>query len=95
MGRKELYQISKIYQRTVNFKCGKTGVEEIACYEENGKYYLRICKCSCHIIAAKSKTTKMYEVWNEKPFTKEFETKEQANNYFKKVNKNGDWRLIK
>ena len=95
MTRKENSRKYKIYQRTVNFKCGKTGIEEIACYEENGKYYFRICKCSCHIVATKSGVSKNYEVWNSKPFTKEFATKEQANAYFKKLNKKGDWRLVK
>ncbi|MCF0105401.1 MAG: hypothetical protein HUJ53_01420 [Holdemanella sp.] len=84
--------MNKLFKREATFGCGMTGTEYIEAYEENGKFYLKIHKVSCHIVGHKQ--GKGYEVWNDRPFIKEFRTKEQANNYFKAINKNHDWKAV-
>lgn len=83
----------KVWTRVVTFKCGKTGTEEISAYEENGKYYLRIITCYCHVYTIKHKT--YYEVGYNKPYIKEFDNREWANKYFLKCTADGDWKRVK
>lgn len=67
----------KIYTKEItNLNKTLKGISEIACYTENGKYYLRF-----------SLLKGWYYYGGEKRsfFTKEFTSKENANNYFKKA----------
>lgn len=67
--RKEVVSINKINK----------GFSEIACYTENGKYYLKF--------SLLNGWTRLYNEEKRSGFTKEFNTKESANNYFKKAGK--------
>ena len=68
----------RIYQKEiVSVNKSKRGISEIASYTENGKYYLRFS-------ILKGWSRKYHEELRT-GFTKEFSTKESANNYFKKA----------
>lgn len=59
----------------------------IGAYEENNKYYLIIEKHFTRIVATKG-NKKAHSEWDYTQTKKEFNTPEQANNYFKTIKKN-------
>lgn len=58
----------------------------IKAYEENGKYYLIISKKIKYLAATRSGKTAIEE--DIRTYKKEFNNKDQANNYFKAIKKN-------
>lgn len=69
-----------IYQKIISNK-DKTlnGISEIACYKENGKYYLRF--------SLLKGWSRLYHEEIRNTFIKEFDNKDQANKYFIQASK--------
>ena len=59
----------------------------IGAYEKNGKYYLVIEK-EIRMLAATRNSKKSHVEYNYTHYEKEFNTAQQANNYFKAIKKN-------
>ena len=71
----------KIFTTTEDDGTEKT----VEAFEYNGKYWLRIHRILWYVLDRTAECGKKYRMTNEAHFIKEFETKEHANNYFKKI----------
>ncbi len=82
----KLYANGEIVIKTYGNEASGLDKEEktIEAFEYNGRFYLRIHKVYRYLTGER-RCGKRYKMTKESHFIKEFETKQQANNYFKKV----------
>ena len=82
----------KIYSGTIN-ENGNQVEKSIEAFEHDGKFYLRIHSSFDYILDRTAECGKRYKMRKENHFIKEFNNKNHANNYFKKI-ANGLQRII-